>query len=61
MIQIKRVREGLIAIRQAVINLTVEVDNLSRRLDWQEEQNKPLAESFEKRKQQGRSRNYVQG
>ena len=59
MIQIKRVRESLGAIRQALVNLTVEVDALGRRLDWQEEQNKPLAEAFEKRKQEGRARNYA--
>jgi hypothetical protein len=58
MIQIRRVRERLAAIRQALINLTVEVDSLSRTLDWQEEQNKPLAEAFDKRKAEGRARNY---
>jgi hypothetical protein len=58
MIQIKRVREKLLAIEQLTINLSAEIAGLSRTLDWQEEQNKPLAEAFEKRKQEGRARNY---
>lgn len=58
MIQIKRVREKLLAIEQLTINLSAEIAGLSRTLDWQEEMNKPLREAFEERKRLGRARNY---
>ena len=58
MIQIKRVREKMLPIEQLVINLSAEIAGLSRTLDWQEEQNRPLAQAFEERKQKGRARNY---
>ena len=57
MIQIKSVREELNNIEYCVVKLKESLDALEKRLDWQQEQNKPLAEAFVKKKQKGRERN----
>jgi hypothetical protein len=53
MIQIERVRK-------AVNNVDYAIADLKAVLDWQEKENKPLAEAFIKRKQKGRDRNKQQ-
>jgi hypothetical protein len=60
MIRIKYIRDKVETLKQMSRDITVEAEALSRTLDWQEDQNKPLAEAFEKRKQEGRQRNYEQ-
>lgn len=58
MIRIKYIRDSVEQMKQMARDITSEAEALSRKLDWQEEQNKPLSEAFLKRKQEGQERNY---
>jgi hypothetical protein len=58
MIQIKDVRARAKLIEELVRNALASVGQLNALLEWQENQNKPLAEAFIKRKEAGRKRNY---
>jgi hypothetical protein len=69
MIQIKDVKQELhifhtkfAEAKRDILNqlndLTLSFNRIYALLDWQEEQNKPLATAFVKRKEAGRKRNY---